>query len=101
MAFDMYLNNKHEKIDHYEEGIFEIINEDDDYPTLNWIWEKLYDGPSISPSQSNLLVHEMLKLLPKLPNENKNIIIRNLVIRVLPFFSEAYTSNSFIKTDSD
>ncbi len=39
MPFDIYLNEENVFIDHHEELMFDLINDDDNYPLLNWVWK--------------------------------------------------------------
>jgi len=65
MAFDIYLGNESTFIDHHEELLFEIVNDDEKYPNLNWLWENFYNGPSISAERANDLVHELISVREK------------------------------------
>jgi hypothetical protein len=66
MAFDMYLGQRREKIDHHEEFSFELIEDEAMYPELSRIWEGFYRSPVISPEQANRLVHELIMLFEKI-----------------------------------
>ena len=97
MAFDMYLNNVKTSINHYEEGLFSRINEDERFPKLNWLWEKFYNSPKIIPEISNELVHELI-LLRSLEGANSFDLV---IDRLMTFFSQAHTTNQVIETQSD
>ncbi len=101
MAFDMYLAEKAEEISHHEESLLELISEDDDYPTLNWLWEEFYNGPAIRPELANQLVHELIRLKGVLKHDSNNKQFLHTIDRLLPFFSNAYQSNQTIKCMSD
>lgn len=103
MAFDMYLGLGEERtyIEHHEEGLFELINDDDQYPRLNWVWAKFYDGPVIQPNIANELVHELINLRKLIAGERESKHLLVLIDRILPFFGKAYTRGELIKCVSD
>ena len=41
---------KRESIEHHEEGLFDLIVENDHYPKLNWVWDEFYNDPTIYPN---------------------------------------------------
>ena len=98
MAFDMYADQMEEKFEHNEEYLFSYINELEEFPILNWIWEEFYKSPRISPDQANAIVHELI-YLSTLHSSDKQLI--NTVLRLLPFFSSCYKNKLTIKTASD
>jgi hypothetical protein len=100
MAFDMYLGEKYEKIDHHEEFIFGLIEDDSMYPELSRIWIGFYTNLVISPQQSNRLIHELLMLLEK-ANLSENKTFTKLLLRLLPFFSAAYVNDQDIRCAGD
>jgi hypothetical protein len=101
MAFDMCCGEINEKIDHHEEGLFVLVNEDDgvQFPTLYWLWREFYDGPVISPENSNRLVHELI--LFRALNKDLERSYHVLIERLLVFFSGAYVTSKSIKCISD
>ena len=99
MAFDMYIDNEREFIDHHEEEIFSLINEDDSYPMLNWLWQEYYDGPKVEPRISNDLVHELIALRSSLTKDQKYLLVT--IDRLLPFLSKAFVLNKTIRCVSD
>lgn len=100
MAFDMYLGEKYEKIDHHEEFIFGLIEDDLMYPELSRIWIGFYTNLVISPQQSNRLIHELLMLL-ETANLSENRTFTKLLLRLLPFFSGAYVNGQDIRCAGD
>lgn len=98
MAFDLKFNNRKEKIDYHEEGFFSLVNENDDFPTLNWLWIEFYSSPKIGPESCNKLVHELVQL-QTLHEIDKNS--KFCISRLLPFFSAAYLSSEQVTTVSD
>lgn len=98
MAFDMYADQLNENIEHNEEYIFSYINELDEFPLLNWIWNQFYNSPRINPEQSNDIVHELIAL-SALHKSDKQLI--NTIRRLLIFFSFCYKNKLTIKTASD
>ena len=101
MAFDLYLGEEHTCIDHYEEGLFDIIGEDERYPCFNGSWKCSYDGPDIPPHVANKLVHELISLRDSLSGtaDTRHVVIT--ILKILPFLSKAYTSGRAIKCASD
>lgn len=97
MAFDMYFKNRKTSIAYHEEEIFLKVNEDERFPSLNWLWENFYNGPSISPEKANDIAHELI-LLKSICNQ-KNIIF--VIDKLLPFLSMAYKLDEVIITKSD
>lgn len=101
MAFDMYFDNTHERIEHQEEFIFSLANlEKHQFPELTTLWDVFYNSPIISASQAGVLVHELIALL----SQNGGIENRQLayvVVRLLPFFSRAYCQGHEIRSISD
>ena len=98
VAFDMYADQLNENIEHNEEYIFSYINELDEFPLLNWIWNQFYNSPRINPEQSNDIVHELIAL-SALHKSDKQLI--NTIRRLLIFFSFCYKNKLTIKTASD
>ncbi len=98
MAFDMYLGDRHEKIDHHEDFIFTLIGDGDAYPELARIWTEFYSNFVIAPEQANRLVHELILLVA---TAAENQVLTRLVLRLLPFFSAAYVSGQGIQCHGD
>ena len=101
MAFDIYLNKERTFIDHHEEELFSLIESDDDYPQLNMIWDKFYDGPVIQPNIANDLVHELIALRHVIKNDKQYKYLIEPIDRLLPFLSKAYKSGQQLKCMSD
>lgn len=98
MAFDMFSKNYDAAIGTHEEEIFYLINEDDNFPQLNRIWENYYKSPKISVEQANELVHELIEAREKFVKQKS---VTFLIDRLLPFFSKAYRNNEIITCVSD
>lgn len=63
MAFDMYLDKRHEAIGEHEEYIFSLAAEPPrDFPLLGRVWSKFYSDFTLSPEEAATLVHEFLAL---------------------------------------
>ncbi|MBL1320522.1 MAG: hypothetical protein COA63_005600 [Methylophaga sp.] len=101
MAFDFYLGEDSTFIDHHEEGIFELINDNEQYPQLNWLWENFYDGPLIAPNIANKLVHELIELRQQLYHRKEHSYLLIPIDRILPLLNKAYVCNSPVKCMSD
>ena len=50
IPFSGYLGEENTFIDHHEEGLFELINDEGKYPQLNCLWDNFYDDPLITPT---------------------------------------------------
>ena len=83
----MYAEQMKEKFEHNEEYLFSYINELEEFPILNWIWQEFYKSPRISSEQANGIVHELI-YLSTLHSSDKQL--KNTVLRLLPFFSFCY-----------
>ncbi len=101
MPFDIYLDEESVFIDHHEELMFDLINEDDNYPQLNWIWEKFYDGPVIQPNIANDLVHELIALRQRVAGNNEHKYLTVPIDRIVPLLSKAYKNGKQLKCMSD
>ena len=101
MAFDLYLENEKAFIDFHEEVLFSLINENDLYPNLNWLWENYYNSPLIHSARANDIVHELIKLRNEISNKNQYIQVKNTIDRIMPFLSKAYKKNKQIECSSD
>ncbi len=101
MAFDFYLGEENTFIDHHEEGLFELINDEGKYPQLNCLWDNFYDGPLITPTIANKLVHELIELRQQIYQSNENHYLLKAIDRILPLLSKAYVGNSQVKCMSD
>lgn len=101
MAFDMYIADALESIGHHEEFIFTLVEQDElRYPQLTAIWDQFYDGPILSPSQAGVVVHELIDLLTA-NGGTSNKPLTSVVLRILPFFSKAYKTQSQVRCVSD
>lgn len=101
MAFDLYIADSRITIEHFEEGVFDLISNDARFPELNFIFKQYYNNPRIEPHQSNDLVHELIALRSEVFSNNDYKYIVMLIDRLLPFFSKAYISSQPIKCSSD
>ena len=101
MAFELYIKERHEKIDHWEEGIFDLVDGVSKFPNLNKIWESYFDDLRISPNVANEITHELIEVmeLAEKSKEHKHLV--PLIIRLLTFFSAAYISGSEIRCAND
>ncbi|VUD58553.1 hypothetical protein TDB9533_02451 [Thalassocella blandensis] len=98
MAFDLYLNHIREKITHHEEVIFHMANNDDSYPTLQWLWSEFYNSPNIPPEKSNALVHELIGILNTKQVESA---IKYKIEKLIYIFSQSYINALPLKCSSD
>ena len=101
MAFDLYLGNEREFIGIHEEILFSLINENDLYPNLNWLWENYYDSPLIHAARANDIVHELIKLRNEISNKSQYNQVKNTIDRIMPFLSKAYIESKQIECASD
>ena len=101
MAFDIYLGNEHAFIDHHEELLFEIVNDDEKYPNLNQLWKNFYNGPLVSPERANELVHELISVREKVKDSENEKYLLVPIDRVVPLLSKAYKENQQLKCLSD
>ena len=101
MAFDLYLGKERAFIDIHEEVLFSLINENDQFPNLNWLWQNYYESPLISPERANDIIHELIKLLDEINNKSQYKQVKNTIDRILPFISKAYKENTQIECSSD
>ena len=101
MAFDMYLYKERVFIDYDEEIIFNLVNEDDAYPGLNWLWENFYDSPIIDPSSAKALASELTALASNFKKKNNEKLIIKTCIKLSTFFNRAYVAGKQIKCFSD
>ena len=102
MAFDMYAGPYSEAIGHHEEFVLQLAYDPEEggrYSQLSQLWESFYDGPHLSPQQSNLLVHELIALQAQHGSANKEL--GRIVFRLIAFFSAAYTFNLEVVCGSD
>ncbi len=98
MAFDMYAGQMEERIEHNEEYLFSYIDQRNEFPILNWIWQEFYKSPKINSEQANAIVHELINL-SAIHRSDKQLA--NTVLRLLPFFSYCYKNELTIKSASD
>ncbi len=101
MPFDIYLDEERVFIDHHEEHMFDLINEDDNYPQLNWIWEEFYNGPVIYPNIANDLVHELIALRQRVVQNKEYKYLTVPIDRIMPLLSKAYKSGQLLNCMSD
>ena len=97
----MYLYKKRVFIDYDEEIIFNLINENDAYPELNWLWEKYYDSPTITPYLAKVLASELTALANSVKKKNNEKLIIKTCIKLSTFFNHAYVAGKNIKCLSD
>jgi hypothetical protein len=101
MAFDMYFGTRHEKIDTYEEHIFQLVlAAPERFPQLDSIGDRFYSDFSLSPEQANAVIHELLLLLEE-QGENPEKSLSLLIFRLVQFFSAACRANQDIRCAGD
>jgi len=101
MAFDLYLGNEKAYIDIHEEVLFSLINENDSYPNLNWLWENYYENPLIHSVRANDIVHELINLRNEISNKNQYKQVKTTIDRIMPLLSKAYKEKKQIECASD
>ncbi|MEK0360925.1 hypothetical protein [Pseudomonas sp. CBC3] len=100
MAFDMYHGSEKACIETHEESLFVPVNENPNYPCLDWLLAELYNSPKISPEKSNMIVHELIALREEMLGTELSYVTKT-IDRIMPFFSKAYILNTEIKCVSD
>jgi hypothetical protein len=68
------------------------------YPALAAVWNQFYDSRPIAPDDANAIVHELIMLLAA---NNADRALTQLIVRLLPFFSQAYRTQEPIRCSSD
>jgi hypothetical protein len=101
MAHDLWLDDKCESIEEFEEGLFEFVSSDSEYPVLSYIWNEFYGSPKITPEMANEAVHELIAILKIIENQHEYTHIKKLIARLLPLFSTAYKSGKIIQGAGD
>lgn len=101
MAFDMQTSETSERINHHEDFLFLLVDEQPDrYPQLSILWDKFYDSPVLSPPQAEAIVHELIDLL-NVQGGLENKALSHLIFRLLCFFSMAAKTDQSIQCSSD
>ena len=90
MAFDMYAGKRHEKIEHHEEGLFSLIESDDQYPLLNDLWVRFYNGPRISAEHAKRLALELIQLGDLLRSLQTDEVLLTATHRLAEFFNHTH-----------
>jgi hypothetical protein len=99
MAFCMFLGETLEPINHHEEYLLVMAAAHPrQYPVLASVWQRFYDDPIIAATEANAIVHELIMLLAA---NHADRALTQLIVRLLPFFSEAYRTNAPIRCASD
>lgn len=105
MAFDLQykdgLNSRRENIFSSEENFFNLIEENINYPILNFIWENFYESPKLEPEKSNQLVHELVALNEEYAKHSHSKQINHFTSRLIPFFNTAYLNDKTVICMSD
>ncbi len=101
MAFDLWLEKQCESIEEYEEGLFEFIGNESEFPALNYLWREFYGSPKFDPEMSNSLVHELIAIQEVIKNQKEHAHLRMLIERLLPLFSKAYKKSKTIQGAGD
>lgn len=99
VSFEMYDGAAREAIGNHEEGLFDLAGENETrFPELRVLWAQFYKSPRVSSEQAGTLVHELIDLLSQ---NRSNKALTATVMRLLPFFSAAYTGRREIRCSSD
>ncbi len=68
------------------------------YPALATFWSQFYDSQPIAPDAANAIVHELIMLLAA---NHADRALTQLIVRLLPFFSQSYRTQESILCSSD
>lgn len=76
------------------------------YPALAAVWQRFHDNPAmaesrsetIAPDDANAIVHELIMLLAA---NHADRALTQLIVRLLPFFSQSYRTQEPIRCASD
>jgi hypothetical protein len=107
MALSMSLAGASEDIDSNEQYFLVMAAAQPRlYPALAAVWNQFYDSrpmaesrsESIAPDAANAIVHELIMLLAA---NHADRALTQLVVRLLPFFSQAYRTQEPIRCASD
>ena len=60
MAFDMYHSSEKACIETHEESLFVPVNENPNYPCLDWLLAELYNSPRFHQKNRTLLFMSLL-----------------------------------------
>ena len=101
MAHDLWLEDQCESIEDFEEGLFEFVSQDSDFPVLWYIWNEFYGSPKITPEMANDAVHELIAILKIINGKHEHTHIKKLIERLLPHFSAAYRTGRCIQGGGD
>jgi hypothetical protein len=94
MAFCMFLNGTTEDIAQHEEYVLVMAASHPRlYPALAAVWQRFHDNPTIAAAEANAIVHELIMLLAA---NHADRALTQLVVRLLPFFSQAYRTQESI-----
>jgi hypothetical protein len=99
MAFCMFLGATQEAIGHHEEYVLVMVASDvKRYPVLSAVWQRFDQSPQIVPDEANAIVHELIMLLAA---NHADRALTQLIVRLLPFFSQSYRTQEPILCSSD
>jgi hypothetical protein len=99
MAFSMFLGGTREDIALHEEYFLVMASaHPQTYPALASVWQRFYDDPTIVAAEANAIVHELVMLLAV---NHADRALTQLIVRLLPFFSQAYRTQEPIRCASD
>jgi uncharacterized protein YbgA (DUF1722 family) len=99
MAFSMFLGETQEDIDHHEEYVLVMVaSHPKRYPVLSSVWHRFDESPQITPDDANAIVHELIMLLAA---NHADRALTQLIVRLLPFFSQSYRTQEPILCSSD
>jgi uncharacterized protein YbgA (DUF1722 family) len=99
MAFCMFLNGTREEIAHHEEYVLVMAaHHPRHYPLLASVWQQFEHSPQIAAADANTIVHELIMLLAA---NHADRALTQLIVRLLPFFSQSYRTREPIQCSSD
>jgi len=101
VAFDMYLDDRHEAIRDADQYIFSLASEPAGaYPALGAVWSRFYSQFSIEPVEAERLVRELLALYAE-HGRDAGPGYAELTLRLACFFSRAAVSGSAVRCAGD
>jgi uncharacterized protein YbgA (DUF1722 family) len=99
MAFCMSLGGTREDIAFHEEYFLVMAAAHPRlYPALAAVWQRFHDNPTIAAAEANAIVHELIMLLAA---NHADRALTQLIVRLLPFFSQSYRTQEPIRCASD
>jgi hypothetical protein len=99
MAFCLFLGETREEIGNHEEYILVMAASDAKrHPVLSSVWHRFDESPQIAAEEANAIVHELIMLLAA---NHADRALTQLIVRLLPFFSQSYRTQEPIRCTSD